>query len=257
VPVLSPWEMAGLLGAGAVAGTVNTVVGSGSLLTFPTLLAFGYSPLVANVSNTVGLVPGSISGALGYRRELVAQRDRLRRLGGVSLAGGFVGAGLLLLLPSDSFQRVVPYLILLACALVVVQPRLSAHMVRRAARRTEPGRAHLLLDSGVFLTAIYGGYFGAAQGVILVALLGIFLDDHLQRLNAAKNVLAALVNGIAALLFVVFAHVAWLPAALLAAGAIIGGQVGARIGRRLPPTVLRVLILVVGLGVAVKLFVAP
>ena len=127
--------MAGLLGAGGVAGTVNTVVGSGSLLTFPTLLAFGYSPLVANVSNTVGLVPGSISGALGYRRELGGQRDRLRRLGASSLAGGLLGAGLLLLLPSTSFERVVPYLIVLACALVVVQPRLSAHMIRRAERR--------------------------------------------------------------------------------------------------------------------------
>ena len=249
--------MAGLLGAGGVAGTVNTVVGSGSLLTFPTLLAFGYSPLVANVSNTVGLVPGSISGAFGYRRELAGQRDRLRRLGVSSLAGGLLGAGLLLLLPSSSFERVVPYLIVLACSLVVVQPRLSAHMIRRATRRPDPSQAHLLLDGCVFLTAIYGGYFGAAQGVILVALLGIFLDDHLQRLNAAKNVLAALVNGVAALLFVAFAHVAWLPATLIAVGAIAGGQLGARIGRRLPPTILRVLIVVVGLGVAAKLFVAP
>jgi uncharacterized protein len=257
VPALSPWEIAGVFGAGIVAGTVNTVVGSGSLLTFPTLVAFGYSPLVANVSNTLGLVPGSVSGALGYRRELTGQRDRLKRLGGVSVAGGLLGAGLLLLLPSTSFERVVPYLIVIACVLVVVQPRLSAHMIRRAATRPERRGPHPLLDVGVFLTAIYGGYFGAAQGVILVALLGIFIEDHLQRLNAAKNVLAALVNGVAAMLFIIFAPIAWLPAGLLAAGSTIGGQIGAKVGRRLQPRLLRAIIVVAGLAVAVKLFISP
>ena len=257
MPALNPWEVAGVFGAGVVAGTVNTVVGSGSLLTFPTLVAFGYSPLVANVSNTLGLVPGSVSGAIGYRSELAGQRARLARLGGVSIAGGLLGAGLLLLLPSTSFERVVPYLILVACALVVVQPRLSAVMIRRAAGQPDRARPHALLDVGVFATAIYGGYFGAAQGVILIALLGIFVEDNLQRLNAAKNVLAALVNGVAAILFVVFAPVAWLPAGLLAAGSTIGGQIGAKAGRRLPPDVLRVLIVVVGTAVAIKLLVAP
>jgi uncharacterized membrane protein YfcA len=257
VPALTPWEIAGVLGAGVVAGTVNTVVGSGSLLTFPTLLAFGYSPLVANVSNTIGLVPGSVSGALGYRPELVGQAPRVRRLGVFSLAGGLLGAGLLLLLPSSSFERVVPYLILLACVLIVVQPRLSAHMIRRAGARPETDRHPLMLDVGVFLTAIYGGYFGAAQGVILIALLGIFIDDHLQRLNAAKNVLAALVNGVAAVLFIIFASIAWLPAGLLAIGSAIGGQIGAKVGRRLRPDLLRLLIVVVGVGVAIKLFVSP
>lgn len=254
---MSPWEIVGVFGAGIVAGTVNTVVGSGSLLTFPTLVAFGYSPLVANVSNTLGLVPGSVSGALGYRRELAGQRDRLKRLGAVSVAGGLLGAGLLLLLPSASFERVVPYLILVACVLVVVQPRLSAVMIRRAATQPDRSRPHVLLDVGVFATAIYGGYFGAAQGVILVALLGIFVEDHLQRLNAAKNVLAGLVNGVAAILFVIFAPIAWLPAGLLAAGSTIGGQIGAKAGRRLPPDLLRVLIVVVGTAVAIKLFVSP
>jgi uncharacterized membrane protein YfcA len=257
VPALTPWEIAGVLGAGVVAGTVNTVVGSGSLLTFPTLLAFGYSPLVANVSNTLGLVPGSVSGALGYRAELTGQASRVRRLGVFSSAGGLLGAGLLLLLPSSSFERVVPYLILVACVLVVVQPRLSAYMIRRAADRPPTDRHSLMLDVGAFLTAIYGGYFGAAQGVILIALLGIFIDDHLQRLNAAKNVLTALVNGVAAILFIIFASIAWLPAGLLAIGSAIGGQIGAKVGRRLRPDLLRLLIVVVGVGVAIKLFVSP
>jgi uncharacterized protein len=257
VPALTPWEIAGVVGAGVVAGTVNTVVGSGSLLTFPTLLAFGYSPLVANVSNTLGLVPGSVSGALGYRQELTGQASRIRRLGIFSLAGGLLGAGLLLMLPSSSFERVVPYLIVLACVLVVLQPRLSARMIRRAAAQPDVPRPHGVLDASVFLTAIYGGYFGAAQGVILIALLGIFVDDHLQRLNAAKNVLAALVNGVAATLFIIFAPIAWLPAALLAIGSTIGGQIGARVGRRLAPELLRLLVVVVGIGVAAKLFIAP
>jgi uncharacterized membrane protein YfcA len=257
VPALNPWEIAGIFGAGIVAGTANTVVGSGSLLTFPTLVAFGYSPLVANVSNTLGLVPGSVSGAIGYRSELAGQRARVTRLGVVSIAGGLLGAGLLLLLPSTSFERVVPYLILVACALVVVQRRLSAVMIKRAAARPDRAGPHVLLDVGVFATAIYGGYFGAAQGVILVALLGIFVEDHLQRLNAAKNVLAGLVNGVAAILFVIFAPIAWLPAGLLAAGSTIGGQIGAKAGRRLPPKVLQVLIVVVGTAVAIKLLVSP
>jgi uncharacterized protein len=257
VPTLTPWEIAGVMGAGVVAGTVNTVVGSGSLLTFPTLLAFGYSPLVANVSNTLGLVPGSVSGALGYRRELTGQASRIRRLGAFSIAGASLGAALLLTLPSSSFQRVVPYLIVLACVLVVLQPRLSARMIRRAAARPDKPGPHAALYAAVFLTAIYGGYFGAAQGVILIALLGIFIDDHLQRLNAAKNVLAALVNAVAALLFIIFAHIAYLPAGLLAIGSTIGGQIGARVGRRLAPDLLRLLVVVVGIGVAVKLFVSP
>jgi uncharacterized membrane protein YfcA len=254
---MTPWEIAGVLGAGVAAGTANTIVGSGSLLTFPTLVAFGYSPLVANVSNTVGLVPGSISGVFGYRRELTGQRARLRRYGVSSLAGGLVGATLLLSLPSASFERVVPFLILLACVLVVAQPRLSARMLRQAAEGGDAGQPHPLLDLGVFLTAVYGGYFGAGQGVILIALLAIFVDEHLQRLNAAKNVITTLVNGVAAMAFVFFAPIAWLPAALIAIGSTIGGQIGAKAGRRLPPALLRVLIVVVGIAVAVKLFVSP
>jgi uncharacterized membrane protein YfcA len=242
-----------ILGVGLAAGTINTIVGSGSLITFPTLLALGYAPVVANVSNTVGLVPGSISGAVGYRRELRGQRARITVLGMASAAGGLTGGVLLLVLPASVFRNVVPVLILVACALIAVQPRLA----RRVAARTGPDRPNggPLLFVAVFGTGVYGGYFGAAQGVILIALLGIFVDDSLQRLNAAKNVLAALVNGIAALLFIAFSHVAWGPAALLAAGATVGGQLGATLGRRISPGWLRAVIVVVGVAVAVRLLV--
>ena len=257
VPVLSPWEIAGLLGAGVVAGTVNTVVGSGSLLTFPTLIAFGYSPRVANVSNTLGLVPGSVSGALAYRRELAGQRERLRRLGAVSLLGGPRARRCSCCCRAIPSSGWCPTSILVACVLVVVQPRLSRDGARSAGGDAARAARASLLDVGVFLTAVYGGYFGAAQGVLLIGLLGIFIDDHLQRLNAAKNVLTAAVNGIAGILFVLFASIAWLPAVLLAIGAIVGGQIGAKVGRRLPADLLRLLIVVVGLSVAVKLFVWP
>ncbi|CAA9235858.1 MAG: Uncharacterized UPF0721 integral membrane protein [uncultured Acidimicrobiales bacterium] len=242
-----------ILGVGLAAGTLNTIVGSGSLITFPTLLALGYPPVVANVSNTVGLVTGSISGAVGYRRELEGQRPRLRVLGTASLAGGLTGGLLLLALPASVFRDVVPVLILVACVLVAIQPRLA----RRIAAGERPVRAHggPLLFLAVFLTGVYGGYFGAAQGVMLIALLGIFLDDTLQRLNAAKNVLAALVNGIAAVLFMLFADVDWAVAGLLAGGAIVGGQVGATLGRRISPGWLRAVIVLVGVAVAIRLLI--
>jgi uncharacterized protein len=252
---VSPIEALAILGAGLAAGTINTIVGSGSLITFPTLLAFGYAPVVANVSNTVGLVPGSFSGVVGYRRELAGQRARAVPLCLAALAGGLTGALLLLALPASAFERIVPLLILLACALIVVQPRLSrAVMARRAAagRAGHHGGGPVLI-LGVFLNGIYGGYFGAAQGVILIAILAILVDDDLQRLNGLKNLITVVVNGVAALLFVLVAPVAWPPALVLAIGAIVGGQVGAHVGRRLPPLVLRSAIVVIGVTVAVRL----
>lgn len=236
---------------GFFAGSINTIVGSGSLVTFPTLLAIGYSPIVANVSNTVGLVFGSISGAHGYRRELREQRGRVLVLGTGSFAGGTAGAILLLTLPSSVFDDVVPVLILLACALVVVQPRLS-HMVATR-RRKAVAHGGFALYVGVLLCGVYGGYFGAAQGVILLALLGIFIAEDLQRLNGVKNALTAVANGVAAVVFVFAADVAWEAAALIAAGSIAGGQFGALVGRRLPPIVMRTVIVVVGLIAAIKL----
>jgi uncharacterized membrane protein YfcA len=250
---MSLLEAALIVVAGAAAGTVNTVVGSGSLITFPTLLAFGYPALTANVSNTVGLVPGTISGSVGYRRELAGQLPRILALGAPALIGGLCGGILLLVLPPTSFERVVPYLILIACGLVAFQGRLSTWLAGQ--RRGAAHRPSLLLVLGVFATGLYGGYFGAAQGVILIALLGILLADDLQRLNALKNVLTAGVNGVAALLFIVAGPVAWAPALLLAAGAVIGGQLGALLARRLPADLLRIAIVVVGIVVAVRLLI--
>jgi uncharacterized protein len=240
-----------VLAAGMFAGTINTVVGSGTLVTFPVLLAVGYGPVTANVSNTLGLVPGSVSGAIGYRAELAGQRSRILTLGSASLIGGIVGAILLLSLPSEAFAAIVPALIALALVLVVLQPRLArALTARRGEVRPHGGP---LLWSGVFGTGVYGGYFGAAQGIILLALTGIALPEDMQRLNALKNVLAGLVNGVAAVVFIIFATVAWLPALLIAVGSAAGGQIGARIGRRLSPALLRGVIVVVGLAAIVQL----
>jgi uncharacterized membrane protein YfcA len=207
---------------------------------------------VANVSNTLGLAPGSFSGVVGYRRELVGQRSRIIRYGAAGAAGGLTGGLILLAAPESAFEAVVPFLILLACALMAFQPRLSRFMAAR--RGAEAGHPTSLLV-GVFLTGIYGGYFGAAQGVILMALLAIFLTDDLQRLNGLKNWIAGLVNGVAAILFILVAPVDYGVAALLAIGSIVGGQVGATIGRRLPAPVLRATVVTVGLVVALRMLI--
>jgi uncharacterized membrane protein YfcA len=245
-------DQVAVLGAGVFAGTINTIVGSGSLITFPTLLAFGFSPVVANVSNTVGLVPGSASGAFGYRRELAGQRRRLVRFNIVAGLGGVTGAVLLLVLPAAAFKDIVPALILLACVLVIAQPAITRRLEQRRRRPARDDGGPLLL-AALYGTGIYGGYFGAAQGVMFLAILGIGIRDDLQRLNAAKNIIAAVVNGLAGILFIAVAHVAWRPAILLAIGSIAGGQLGAKIGRRLPATALRVIIVVVGVIAVVKL----
>jgi uncharacterized membrane protein YfcA len=239
-------QMVVVLLAGMAAGTINVVVGSGTLITFPTLLAFGVPPVTANVSNTIGLVPGVASGVVGYRRELRGQRARALRLGSASIAGGIVGAVLLLSLPADAFSAIVPALILVGLLLVVVQPRVSAWVdARHEGARGEFGPWWVW--PAVFATGVYGGYFGAAQGVILMGVLGIGIADALQRLNGLKNVLAGLVNGVAGLIFVVVADVDWTVVGLIAAGSIVGGQLGATVGRRLSPVVLRVVIVIVGL----------
>lgn len=237
--------------AGVWAGMVNVVVGSGTLVTFPVLLALGYPPLTANVSNGLGLIPGSLTGAIGYRRELRGLGPRLLRLGVATTLGGLVGALLLLWLPSTVFDAVVPVLIAVAVVLVVAQPWLKKRLAARpGAERPRVGPGLLV---GTFGTGVYGGYFGAAQGIILLAVLAIALDDDLQRHNAVKNVMAMLANLVSGVVFVFVAPVAWPVVGLIAAGAVLGGVVGSRIGRRLPPAVLRGVIVVVGVAALVQL----
>jgi uncharacterized protein len=235
--------------AGLAAGTINTVVGSGSLITFPTLLAVGLPPVVANVSNTVGLVPGGVSGAWGYRRELIGQRSRLLRLGACSFVGAIAGAVLLLELPESAFEAIVPALILLGCVLVVIQPWL----VRWVGDRPRHDHGGPLLWVLILMTGAYGGYFGAGQGVLLIAVLGLGLTDSLQRLNAAKNVLAGIANVVAGLVFVVVADVNWTAAGLVAIGTAAGGLMGARVARSLPAMVLRLVVVAVGVVAIVTL----
>ena len=251
---MSPWEVIAILLAGVAAGTINTVVGSGTLITFPTLLAFGIPPVTANVSNTVGLAPGSLSGAIGYRAELTGQRRRLVRLGSASLVGGIAGALLLLVLPSSAFDAIVPVLIVLGCVLVVLGPRIQRRVAARAAQSGGlPEHGVWWVWPAIAAAGVYGGYFGAAQGVLLMAILGIGVADSMQRHNATKNVLALIVNGIAAVIFIFVADVNWPVAGLIALGSVIGGQIGATVGRRLPANVLRAVIVTVGV-VAVVVF---
>jgi uncharacterized protein len=250
---VSPLHAAVIFVAGIAAGTINTVVGSGTLITFPVLIGFGYAPVVANVSNTVGLVPGSASGAIGYRRELAGQRARAIPLVASSLIGGITGAVLLLVLPASAFKAIVPAFIGVALVLVLAQPRLAALTQTRKHHRRHGGAG---LTLALYLTGVYGGYFGAAQGILLLAGLGLALDETLQRINGLKNVLAGLTNLVAGVVFIAVAHVEWGVVVALAVGSAAGGQVGARVGRRLPPYVLRALIVAVGVAAIVDLIVS-
>ncbi len=248
---MSPLHAVAMLVAGIAAGTINTVVGSGTLFTFPVLLGFGYPPVVANVSNTVGLVPAGVTGAIGYRRELAGQRTRSLTLAVASVSGGIAGAVLLLSLPAAAFKAIVPAFIAIALLLIIFQRRLSARLAaRRVIRSDRPGPATIL---GVFVGGIYGGYFGAAQGILLLSILTLGLEDELQRLNALKIVLTLLVNLVSGIVFVMFAHIDWEVAGLIAAGSLVGGMLGARVGRRLSPTVLRGVIIVVGIAAIIQL----
>ena len=246
-------EMLAVAAAGLAAGSINAVVGSGTLVTFPVLLATGLPPVTATVTNTLGLVPGSVSGAVGYRRELAGQRGLLLRLLPASALGALTGAVLLLHLPAAAFEAVVPALVGLAVVLVAVQPLLSRRLAtRRDAAGTPVPRARGWRLTGLvgaaYATGAYGGYFAASQGVLQIGLFGLLLAEPLQRLNAIKNVLTSTVNAVAALAYVVVAtdRVDWTAAALVAAGSVVGGTVGARYGRRLPTAVLRTAIVVLG-----------
>jgi uncharacterized membrane protein YfcA len=237
--------------AGVGAGAINAIVGSGTLITFPTLVALGYPPVTATMSNAVGLVAGGISGTWGYRRELKGQWDRLKWQIPASLLGAVVGAWLLLHLPEKVFITVVPVLLIGALLLVVFGPRIQAWAKGRSGHEAEPistGRMALVV-LGTFAVGIYGGYFTAAQGILLIGVMGALLPESMQRMNAAKNLLSLLVNVVAAAAYtlVAFDRISWEAAGLIAVGSLLGGFLGAHYGRRLSPNALRVVIVVVGL----------
>ncbi|MBN6035294.1 sulfite exporter TauE/SafE family protein [Amycolatopsis sp. 195334CR] len=240
--------------AGVWAGTINAVVGSGTLVTFPVLVAFGYPPVTATTSNAIGLAPGTISGAWGYRHELRGQGKRLAIYGVASFLGAVGGAMLLLALPKDAFETVVPVLVGLAVVLVIIQPKVAGWVSARRERKEKPERTYgPLLLFLLFLVGIYGGYFTAAQGIMMVACMGMLLSDPVQRINGIKNVLSAVVNVVAGTIYAFVAPVDWAVVGLLAAGSVLGGLLGAKIGRKLSPVVLRGVIVAVGIAAIVQL----
>ncbi len=253
---MTPGEAAVLALAGFAAGTINGAAGGGSLVSFPVLLAVGYGSITANVTSTVGIFTGYVGGVAGYRQELAGQRSRVRALLPVTVVGAVGGAALLLATPDGAFDALVPWLILGACALFAAQPVLAR---RVAARRqgqpapADPGAVGAGVRVATLLAAAYGAYFGAGLGVILLAVLGIGIEDALIRLNGLRGVLALVANLVALLTFVVVAPVAWSAAGILAVGALVGGWLGARGARRLPPTVLRGLVIVFGVVSAVRI----
>jgi hypothetical protein len=248
---VSLWHAIAIFAAGIAAGTINTVVGSGTLITFPALLAFGYAPVTANVSNTIGLVPGSASGAFGYRNELAGQRDRVITLSIAAVCGGTLGSILLLVLPASAFKTIVPFFIAVALVLILLQKQINRVLGDRRRGHGEGVPAGAV--AGTFACGIYGGYFGAAQGILMMSVLGLSVDDSLQRLNAVKVITTGLTNLVAGVVFVIAAHVAWDVAGLIACGSVIGGVLGSRYGRRLSPGALRALIVVVGVVAIVRL----
>ncbi len=255
---MTPIDAALIVLAGVVAGVMNAVVGAGTLVTFPTLLLLGYPAVLANVSNTVGLVPGSVMAAIGYRSTLRGRGPVVARLIVAATVGGVTGGALLVLLPGRAFDVVVPWLLLVSAVLAALQPRISeAVAVRRAARGSEAtatGRVGWGMFALILLTGVYGGYFGAAQGVILLVVLGLALGGPLNELNGVKNVLGGTANLVAALLFIAISEIDWVVAGLVAIGATIGGGLGGRYGRRLPSSALRVLLVGIALiAAAVRL----
>ncbi|GAB3879209.1 sulfite exporter TauE/SafE family protein [Terrabacter terrigena] len=251
---MTPPEMLAVLGAGLGAGILTSTVGVASLLSFPVLLAVGLPPVVANTSNTVGLVPAGVSGTFGYREEL-REHPRITVTVVVTCALGAIGgAGLLLALPPSVFEAVVPWLILFTCLLVGVQPRIARWLRSRGGEDVGPRtRMGPVTTFFALLTGVYGGYFGAGSGVMMVAVLGLGLDIDLRVVNALKTLAIFAGNVVAGLIFVVVADLDWRAIALLASGSLVGGYVGARVGRRLPPTLFRVLVVIAGVVAAVLL----
>ncbi len=239
-----------LASAGFGAGVVNAVAGGGSLITFPALLAAGYPSITANVTNSIAVLPGYAGGSLAYRRELAGQRARIRALAGTSVLGAATGAALLLVSPASVFEAVVPWLILAACGLLAAQPRIAA-----LARRARHARSPLVLHAALFAATLYGGYFGAGLGILLLAILGVFVEDALQRLNALKGLLSLLVAVVAGIGFAIFGPIAWDAAAIIGLTSLLGGAIGVSAARRLPAPVLRGVVIAYGVAVAVVLLV--
>jgi uncharacterized protein len=230
--------------AGVGAGTLNTVVGSGTLLTFPILVGLGVPPVQANVANNIGLASGSVSGAIGYRAELSGPPSRIINCCLASAFGGITGATLLLVLPAGIFEALVPVLLSAAVVLVAVQPWIS-----RALKKREFVTLHgdgWILTSATFLTSVYGGYFGAGQGVILLAVMNMLVTGPMQQVNALKNVLQGVDNTLSACVFILITEVRWSLVLLLMVGAVLGGQIGARFGRKIPERWFRGLVILVG-----------
>ena len=250
-------EAAELFAAGIGAGVCGSVAGLASLASYPALLATGLTPVAANVTNTVGLIGSSVGSVLGSRPELHGQSHRLRELAPITLAGGVAGAALLLLTPAGGFPKVVPFLIALSAVLIVVRPRLQRALVERRRRLAHPpaeARTHGVARAAMFAVGVYGGYFGAGAGVMMLAVLALATGDAIIRANALKNVLLGVANGVAAISFAIFGPVHWVSAVLLGVGCVVGGYVGPAIARAIPPTVLRLLIGLAGLYLAVDLF---
>jgi uncharacterized protein len=255
---MTGWEMVAVAAAGLAAGGINAVLGSGTLVSFPVLLAVGLPPVTATISNSLGLVAGGLTSSIGYRRELRGQRPLLLKLLPASVLGALTGAFLLLHLPAASFEAVVPVLIGVAVLLVAVQPLLQCALGARNpadAERPVRGGRLVALVTGAYATGSYGGYFAASQGVLQIGIFGLVLRLSLQRLNALKNVLTLAVNVVAAGTYLVVAtdRVDWRAAGLLAVGSLLGGHLGARFGRRLPSAVLRAAIVVLGVVAIVVL----
>ncbi|MDQ1689898.1 MAG: uncharacterized protein QOD87_6 [Pseudonocardiales bacterium] len=238
--------------AGFVAGSLNAVAGGGSLISFPALLAAGLGSVPANVTNTVALWPGYVGGALGYRTELSSDRAPVSRLVAASLLGALLGSILLLTTPASVFSALVPWLVLGATLLFAAQPWVSARVTAGLNSGSEM-QAGRVVQLGVLVASVYGAYFGAGLGIMLLAVLGSLMSIDLQRLNGVKNALSLSINTLAMLFFVVFGPVRWLPVLIMAVMSLVGGFAGARLARRLPPRALRAAVVIFGIAVTTVL----
>lgn len=241
-----------LAAAGFLAGALNAAAGGGSLISFPALIAVGYPPLTANVTNNIAVAPGYVTGATGYRRELRGQGHRILPLTVASAIGSLVGVGLILISSQSAFESIVPFLVLAACVLLAFQPAITRRLEGHSGDRDRPGSGVL---AGQALAAVYGGYFSAALGVVVLAVLGLAFDDTLQRLNALKALLQLIIGAVSAVGFALVTPVAWTAVAVVAPASVVGGEVGARLARRVSDRALRVGIVTYGVACAVWLFV--